>query len=84
MKTASQSYRNIRTLLVAELSPQQASVLNCVAAFAAVDSEEVSDQMGVSVQHASTLLKDLWHLGLLDRHEVIDDEGRHYVYQVNQ
>lgn len=82
MKAAEASYRNIRSLLIEELSTQQADVLRFVVTSGQVDSAQLGKEFSLSQQHAATLLKDLWELGLLDRRVDVLSEGRRYVYEV--
>lgn len=46
-----------------------------------ITSTNVVAALGVTINHASGLLKELYQLNLLIRDEVVDEQGRRFIYQ---
>lgn len=75
----------MRALLVDLLSPQQKQILEfCKSVDIPVTSPNIELAFGLSQPHASSLLKELWQVGLLKRNRVVNDETRFYEYRINE
>lgn len=80
-----QAVQYARALVIDLLSPQQKQVYEYVyMATEAVEPAEIRDKFGWSMNYASTLLKDLYEVGLLTREEKRDEIGRVYRYKVRE
>lgn len=48
---------------------------------ASVTTPLVMDAWGLNANHASTILKELWEFGLLQREQRVDESGRVFIYR---
>jgi DNA-binding MarR family transcriptional regulator len=74
------AYLRMRALLVAALPEYQEKTYRCVTTREEVIAREIADALGVQINQASTTLKELWQLGLLERDET--PNGKDYVYWI--
>lgn len=62
------------------LEPMERKALGYAVQTGSVTASDVAARFGISITHASTVLKLLYDHELLTRTDVIDDCGRAYVY----
>lgn len=69
------------TLLLAELEPWERIVLHHVQTCPDCTGPEVAEKEAMRLNHADTVLKRLFDLGLIDRRPLSEVTGRVYTYQ---
>lgn len=78
-----QAVQYARALVIDLLSPQQKQVYAFLCqADDPIEPAQVRDEFKFAMTYASTLLKDLYEVGLLTREEKRDEVGRVYRYKV--
>ena len=70
---------DVKEWLLESLEPAQLDAYEWVGV-TIVTTNDVIERFGLRPNHASTLLKSLYDLGLLDRRKVVDENGRHFEY----
>lgn len=63
------------------LAPKHRGVVEFVAMFPDTSSRGVARRLGITISAASTFLKELYDLGVLERYEQKDAYGRRYLYR---
>ncbi len=71
----------IALLIFKSLEPNQLQVYDYVDGLGECDTAELVETFGFKNNHASTILKSLYDLGLLSREQVLDASGKRYVYK---
>lgn len=70
-------------ILIDTLPPINRRVYNYVAEFnLTVTSADIEYRFGWKINYASTVLNELWKLGLLARELVTDEDGKRYAYKL--
>jgi DNA-binding MarR family transcriptional regulator len=82
MQMARGTYEAARMELIEALSQQQMAAYALVGRQGTAKAADVVDAMGISIGHASGILKGLVELHLLEREMVIDEVGKKFVYRV--
>lgn len=79
------AHEHVRALLIEMLPPQQKQVYAfCCGADQPVTSRDIENLLSASSTYASSLLKELWEVGLLDRAEVVNDKTRYFEYKLSR
>lgn len=96
LHTVAETYRRIqenpenspalmRALLIELLPPQQKQIYAfCQRAAEPITSLDIEEVFNLTQNHASSLLKELWEIGLLERQRVVNQETRYFEYRVGQ
>lgn len=71
-----------REMIIKLLSPDLTQVFNYASGRRTVVTDDIMKVLDCSEGQASTALKALWEVGLLERVVVISDKGRYYKYFV--
>lgn len=73
-----------RQMMISLLSDDLREVFNYASGCKSVTTDDIQKLLDRSESQASTLLRELWEVGLLARVEVIDNKARHYEYWVKK
>jgi predicted transcriptional regulator len=75
----------MRALLFDLLPPQQKQIYAfCSRAAEPVTTPDIEQVFSLTQTHASSLLKELWEIGLLAREQVVNQETRYFAYTVRR
>lgn len=75
------AYYMVKSWLIESLEPKQRRVYEYVSEFSCeLDTSQVSNELGLSYNHAATILKTLCDLKLLKRRSLTKGNIRFYVY----
>lgn len=77
------SRQYMRALLFDLLAPQQKQVYAfCCRAAPPITSPDIERVFNLTQNHASSCLKELWEIGLLERERTVNDETRYFEYRI--
>lgn len=78
---AKQAEREIYSLLIESIEPGQREAWQIVRQCSEIDSSALAHEMKIKINHASTILKQLYEVGLITREGERSDEGRVFWYK---
>jgi transcription initiation factor IIE alpha subunit len=82
MESAKATYEEALHTLIDALPENHARAYRACRGRNDITSNYLMEQSGWSQNQSADTLRELWEIGLIQRREVVDDNGRHYEYGV--